>query len=412
MVHCTKKKSESQPNLTSWAMTLGGSADEYGIEIAASDDGYFYVAGEFYYDMDLNPGDGVDLKETNRPLMTGFLSKYDTDGVYIWSVTWISGEHRVMDMTIDHEGNVFIVSEFSGWMEFYDVDSGSNLIETDDQIILFRVTPDGKTQWFDTWNAPYYDLGFVKHFITTDQSGSVIVGGHGEYLRKYGENGQILINLKLDRDWLGIATDQQDNIYLTAIPLSMEILDSNSESLDYPDMLESTDLVKLDPFGQFLWSKDVSPNLNGSAAIEIVQNRYMYMQIGGNIYKLDLDGEILWNQHCDVKWFPDMAVDNCGNVYIAGYGQGTPRTDPDHRSEGWFVNKFNTDGEFEGILFRDDERFRYPQITISGCDQVFVTGAFKGELGFEGIEVFLGRSRAISDTDDIFILKLDGRILE
>lgn len=135
------------------------------------------------------------------------------------------------------------------------------------------------------------------------------------------------------------------------------------------------------------------------------------------VSKLDREGDIVWARGMgglqgDGGY--SIAVDDAGNVYTAGYFQGTVDFDPDAGTfnltsaglEDIFVQKLDIDGSFVwacrigGTLFD----FCYG-IAVDSAGNVYATGSFRDTVDFDpGAGIF---NLSSNGSDDIFVQKLD-----
>jgi hypothetical protein len=77
-----------------WAKTWGHWGNDYGKGICIDNEGNILITGSFYGKVDFDPGRGTDLRKATR-LDDIFLCKYDSDGKFLWAMTW--GGHYVPD---------------------------------------------------------------------------------------------------------------------------------------------------------------------------------------------------------------------------------------------------------------------------------------------------------------------------
>ena len=75
-----------------WARTWGGDAGDQAECVAVGSQNDIYVVGDFEWEVDFDPGDGIDNIESNG-LSDCYLSKFDSDGNYIFVRTWGGKEY-------------------------------------------------------------------------------------------------------------------------------------------------------------------------------------------------------------------------------------------------------------------------------------------------------------------------------
>jgi len=101
-----------------WAKTWGGEGaldDAYGIAVDLA--GNIYVTGQFRDGIDFDPGAGEEYHPGEW--FDAYLSKYDAGGEFQWVRTWGgTGWDYGYDVALDEEGNIFIIGNFMGTVDF------------------------------------------------------------------------------------------------------------------------------------------------------------------------------------------------------------------------------------------------------------------------------------------------------
>ena len=161
-----------------WAKYWGGGHiyDFYqaGFDIAMDfTSGDFYIAGGFSDEIDLDPGDGIDI-HTAFGSEDAFLAKFDSEGNYIWGRQW--GGWAIRDDTdsstsvsVDTEGNILVAGHYSGEVDL-DPGPGTDYHATKwyPELFASKFDPEGNFLWGRTWsrtfNVPYPSSGstFIK----------------------------------------------------------------------------------------------------------------------------------------------------------------------------------------------------------------------------------------------------------
>ncbi|MCC7291516.1 MAG: hypothetical protein IT449_05580, partial [Phycisphaerales bacterium] len=131
-----------------WVSTFGGDDDDEPFDVRVSSAGDGYVLGEFYGSVDFDPGPGEDY-HTGRGGSDVFLSKYSSDGTYLWTRTLEPNRSPSgYRLEINREGELLIGGFFEDTM---DVDPGAGellLTARGDLDGLVSVwTPDGEHVW-------------------------------------------------------------------------------------------------------------------------------------------------------------------------------------------------------------------------------------------------------------------------
>lgn len=230
-----------------WAKTWGGSADDYANGIAVDPNGDVYVTGGTssfgagWYDL--------------------FLLKFDPSGNLLWSETWGGSSYdEGHDISFDSSGNVFVAAEA---YSYNPSGTGSS------SAVILKFSPDGTLLWSRAWGAqipggPTYDGGYS---LAVDGNGNIFLSGitwdynvspnHDSiFVVKFDSSGNFLWN----RNWAGTSEDEAwgtktvradfaGNVYIAGRTAS-QCNSTNFNTCDF-DVL----VLKLDPNGNFVWSK-------------------------------------------------------------------------------------------------------------------------------------------------------------
>ncbi|MDC8004238.1 Ig-like domain-containing protein [Aureisphaera galaxeae] len=139
------------------------------------------------------------------------------------------------------------------------------------------------------------------------------------------------------------------------------------------------------------------------------------------IMKNDKDGNFIWAKQVGGA-FEDLsetiATDASGNVYIAGYYEGTADFNPDPdvaynlaNADGWtngFLLKLDVNGNFVWVKnLEGDHSQRFNEMTVDAQGNFLCTGYFRNSVDFDfGPEEFILTALSF---DNAFILKLDSQ---
>ena len=193
-----------------------------------------------------------------------------------------TGDERGNDLTLDPASNLLMTGSFTGSADF-DPSSGNSIhiSKGRDDIFIEKFDSNGNLIWIKTIGANEDDRG---RSIISDAAGNVYVTGTFTGLVDF---------------------DPSQNVFeLTGrAPVDNFIL-------------------KLNPNGDFLWAKnfgDISSN-----AI-VVDNSGNIFSVGYALRKISSDGDLLWSftPPGGIVEGYDLEVDLIGNVYIAGWFNGT-----------------------------------------------------------------------------------------
>lgn len=130
------------------------SWEDNGYFIALDAEGNQYMAGYFYDEIDLDPGEGEDLHVSNGAGDVK-LSKFDPDGKFLWGRTWGGPEFDVpFAIKVNDDGKVFIVGIFEGTTDFNageGIDTHTTKGDRDAFVTCYDA--DGNYHWTYTWGG-------------------------------------------------------------------------------------------------------------------------------------------------------------------------------------------------------------------------------------------------------------------
>lgn len=159
-----------------WARTWGGTGTDgaYGVELDS--EGYLYVAGDFHYSVDFDPGAGTDWQSSSGG-WDPFLSKFDTSGVFQWADTWGGvGNDFNYGIALDGPDAIYVTGNFYGLVDF-DPSGGVYYKNSNggSDIYFSKLDSSGALQWVRAWGGSGNDSG---HKIGVDGSGSIDIAGY------------------------------------------------------------------------------------------------------------------------------------------------------------------------------------------------------------------------------------------
>jgi len=154
-----------------WAWGWGGNDTDRGKAVAVDNCSNVFVTGLFEKSVDFDPGSRVDM-HTAVESHDVFLSKFTSDGNYLWAVTW-GGEKsdKAEGIVADYRDDIYITGTFWDTVDF---DPGAG---TEERYIpdtysgfLSKFDSSGYFRWVHTWDARAYD-------VATDYSDNAYVIG-------------------------------------------------------------------------------------------------------------------------------------------------------------------------------------------------------------------------------------------
>ena len=289
-----------------------GSGQLYPTDIKVDSDGNTLIIGNYYYDVDLDPG--VDSAKYYGNYTGGispvFVVKLDSSGNHLWSGVLPKVDWRSQRLSIDQQNNVLIAGQFVDTMDFDISDTGVHTRYSyapyEDNFIL-KMDANGVFQWVKTFGRAG---GIFMRDFSVDHSGNIVFTGYCEggnlvfhpdtSLPKYNAYFRGFFVLKYDDAggfmWLKQfgpssqytckqveVTDGNDIIVSGEFEGTADF-DPGSASVNMTSQNGSEDffVLKLDSLGQFSWVKRMG---NGN------NNQLYSMKLGSN-NELVLMGEL------------------------------------------------------------------------------------------------------------------------
>ena len=162
-----------------WGYTAGGTSFDKGQAVHVDDSGYIFTTGLFMDTIDLDFGNGVsNLISFSNSSMDIFLQKLDSNCNLVWAKAFLGSENNQgMDITSDSQGNVYVVGNFRGTVDF-DPNPGLVNLFSHGSIDAFIVKLDinGDLLWAKSigGSSLSYDTGSG---VVVDDDGNVYVTG-------------------------------------------------------------------------------------------------------------------------------------------------------------------------------------------------------------------------------------------
>jgi hypothetical protein len=370
---------KSDPNgVWLWAIGVGSAGtSDYGYGVTVDNSGNSYVTGSYRGLVSFGP---TDL--TSVGLDDIFVSKLDTDGNWVWTVsaggTSIdSGESIVTD----NSGNIYITGSFNTAASFGSI----NLVAvTFSDIFIAKLDPNGIWLSANSAGGTFNEYGTS---ISVNSSGDTYITGA----------------------FSGTVTFGTTNLISSG---SFDIF-----------------IAKSDPNGNWLWAigaGSTSFDEGFSISLDQFDNTYVAGQFQGTVTfgttslvsagahdifvsKIDTSGNWIWAISTGATNSDDgfgIVTDMIGNSYVTGSFQNTVSFgSTDLTSAGGqdiFVAKLDTSGNWLWAIGAGgaDIDIGY-SITLDSLDNVYVTGSFQDTASFGLIDI-----TASGINSDIFVAKL------
>lgn len=313
-----------------WTALYNGDANgpDAASAIALDNSGNVYAAGKKYI---IGKSIGTTIK-------------YDPNGNQLWAAECNEPNNVgscLYDIAVDSLGNVYVTGTNYLWLS-----CGQ---PTSYELMTIKYDPNGNWLW-GTLYKPVTSAGGLAYALAVDISGNVYVTG---FISSGGVYGQDYATIKYDpngnRLWAAqyngsgnnsdqaraLALDNSGNVYVTGLSAG------SGTGYDYAT-------IKYDPNGNQLWVARYNGDGNSSdrayaIALDESNNVYVtgYSTGSGTGYdyvtiKYDTNGNQLWVKRSNGPqnkgdYATELAIDNAGNVYVAGYADyGSGTTDYDY----------------------------------------------------------------------------------
>ncbi len=388
-----------------WVKKLGGTSDEYGMEISVDSGGNIYIGGYFSGIVDFDPGPGT-YNRTSKGLDDIFISKLDRNGNFLWVKTMggIFDDYGIA-ISLDRSGNVYITGEFQDTVDFDPGQGTSELTAGGIDIFVTKLDSNGGFLWAKAMGGPLFDGG---EDISIDGFGNVYTTGSFQGTADFdpapGTTESLISAGGYD---IYISKLDNDGNYVWAKRFG------GSSSGDHGNGISVDTSGNIHTTGTFSGTVDFDPNV-GSSNLSSAGGTDIF------ISKLDNNGNYVWAGAMGGSSSGDyghaISVDAAGNIYTTGYFMLTADFDP-AESETFeltckgerdiFISKLNSDGNFLWTKAMGGALNEYGiDISLDSADNPYITGGFYGTVDFDPAEsaTFELTSKGARD---IFISKLD-----
>ena len=388
----------SQTNLAyNWAWQFGYGAGDYGISIATDSAGYVFSLGD----------GGDDSNYTNFAAM--LISKTHPLGPFNIGSTGVAyylpynSQNKIVPikLTVDHDGNVFVMGWFSGTIDF-DPSTAVNSVTSSPAINYFLLKFDNNLNFIFVKTL----MGGFGVGLTIDKFNNLIIGGFfngtfdfdlntgvfnltgfgDTYIAKYDNNMNFIWAKKIGNsqgnEWVNSATvDSSNNILVCGMVsgvYSSPGLDLDpgpgtcfvtnidpSNNGNYPAQYT----VKLDENGNFIWG-----NMILTKASNMPQNSQIAVDILGNVFYTGLFRD-------SVDFDPGINVLKLNGPYnsLSGYNLGV------------YVSKLDANGLFKwakiigkgkSVVSGNNSKVHATDIHLDLAGNVYISSTFTDTVDF------------------------------
>lgn len=370
------------------AFSTGNTSDDAGYSITADAGGNIYVAGNYTYWIDIDPG-GATQYLTSIGGLDGYVAKINSSGGLVWAFT-IGGtlDDNIFSIKTDINNNVLIAGRFRGTVDFDPSAGVNNFISNGgDDIFIAKYNVNGNLLWANTFGGAENDEAFELAY-DAGSNNVMVTGSFKSASVDMDPNGtQVITNLSTPGfgyddifvacysastaalQWVfgiggtnsdgghGVTTDNQGNVFVTG--------SFSGSNVDFDPGNGSQLLNSAGSVDAYI------AKYNGSGA-------YQWAHRIGNAY-----GEIGYS----------LACDNSGNLYTGGYfnsdsvdfdpGAGTNYIHTGGVQD-LFVIKLNNSGVYQWAFGVGDFNSEVAQdIAVTGTGNIFICGSFGHTVDFD-----------------------------
>jgi len=386
----------SPSGLFTWAKKIGGSQTDLAYSLTSDRDNNTYVGGTFQDTLRIE-SQAILLAE-NLGTHTGFILKFNRDGVLIWARAFnTTGTVVPNSLSMNHLNNLVISGYFEGSADF-DPSSNSNSLTSNggSDMFISTFTPNGELIWVKRIGGSEsefiyeHSLNNVGEIYLTGQYQQVLDfdSGVGEHLAfPNGGTDIFILKLSLNGDFIwvksiggvgfdaGLGIDIGPDQNLVCVGRFTNQVDFN------PALLASFNLtsagswdgfaVKLDPNGDFIWATKIGDTQNDQfSTVHINPQNIIYIggvfrgtvdfnlssPVGGfstsfggaDIFNLMLNEDGTYNNHTTIGGLGNEQINkilaaNQNFILSVGSFSGTVDFDPSPQINN-SVSAGNTDG--------------------------------------------------------------------
>jgi len=343
-----------------WVNTIGAEKIELGYASTCDSSGNVFATGMFYETVDFDPGTGVD-EHTSHIFPDTYLTKYDSDGNYLWTRTWggdgntapTSWGEMGYDVKTDSSDNIYVTGYFGETVDF-DPGPAEDLhtaTGSKSDAFLVKYNPSGDFQWAKTWGGEdQWSFGDRGDSIFIDDSDIIYVAGI--------ITGECDLDPGPDED---IRPTQDSDCCLTSFDTSGNYIDAWTWGGLRDDFARD---VTIDSSGNF-W---ITGAFSQTADFDPSGGVHEKTAVGtpdAFLLKLDSSGQFVWVGTWGGEDFSaadnngsNLAHDSLGNIFVTGFFVGTCDFDPgpdedlrtakdeSNQSGGFYLSKFPPGGDW------------------------------------------------------------------
>jgi hypothetical protein len=430
-----------------WANTMSGSNVSYSRGVCVDDAGNVYVTGGFGGSVDFNPGAGNAVLSSNNGSV--FLSKYDSQGNYLWAIQIAQGFGY--DVKADFNGYIYVTGYFFGSCDFDPgVDSAYLSSNGISDAFIAKYDQNGNYIWaigmggtkideayrleLDIYGNVYF-TGQFKHTVDFDpgpDTAYLSTDSIDFFIAKYDINGNFnwanTIQSSILSSAYDLIVDDSGNVFISGIFQGDAYFGQGAGT----DTLSSNGLsdaffAKYDQNGDYVWAcgfgstqVDVAWNIELDDSNNILLNgnfRYTVdFDPGAGVYtltsahttpdiffaKYSPNAELIWVKRLEQNGFSNsfsFDVDNQNNIYLSGSVIGTVDLDPgtaivSHTFSNYniYFAKYDKEGNYIWGHVLEQSNQPYGECYSMAVDElsnIYLSGLLLGTIDFDpGVGVF------------------------
>jgi hypothetical protein len=304
-----------------WSFRLGSWNVDRALSVQVDAQNNVYITGSFKQTVDFDPGSGV-TELIGGSASSSFVAKYDQNGAFLW-VNHIPQQSIGYDIFLDAAGDVYVVGEFGGTVDFdptagtYELISVANV-----DGFISKYSSAGAWQWAKQLEGNQSKITCIRQL----SSGELIIGG------------EFTGTTDFDPDLTGtqVMTSGTTDIFFGAYDTDGELLwvkqlASEQGGWGVINDLEINSQNQIHLFGEVFGTINTDPNgiahvtaqgsngdvllaqYNATGALQWSFNVGANVDDGGNDISIDADDYIYATGFCDPGPFPTIDLDPSAN---------------------------------------------------------------------------------------------------
>lgn len=268
--------------------------------------GNIYVAGMFQYTTDMDPSSGHALLVSNSDQMNFFLTKYDSQGNFLWGIDFGgSGGEELTGMDVDSSGNVYLIGH-NRYPLYYNPEVHDEHLYSYNGFwnvsgFLIKFNSDGEFEWVQKMDT---DISLIPDDVEVSSNNHVFVSGRFKdnaffsdslstdtlvsngledgFIAKFTSNGIYEWGFSIggngDDNGLRLATDNAENVYVLAELEDTVDIDPSTNTYEVNNVTSfssatgANTIIKYDSSGNFIWGhlfQDISTGSLGMRDIDV-----------------------------------------------------------------------------------------------------------------------------------------------